>query len=95
MLTDVVRKYQSFDPETKQFTRTRGLREYARLLGVNHATLSLLYSTPGRQPSRGILQKLAHTFPEATEEIGSALAASIVGETEPDAASLAEPAGVA
>lgn len=62
MLTDILRKYQG----------ERSLREYARLLGVDHSTLSVVFNTT-REPSTFILVALARTFPEAKDDIAIAL----------------------
>ncbi len=62
MLTDILRKYQG----------ERSLREYARLLGVDHSTLSVVFNTD-REPSTFVLAALARTFPDAAQEITSAL----------------------
>ncbi len=64
MLTDILRKYQG----------ERSLREYARLLGVDHSTLSVVFNTH-RQPSTFILAALSRTFPESANEIAAALVA--------------------
>lgn len=73
MLTDVLRRYQHYDPATGRFDSKRSLRQYAALLGVNHATLSELYSLPGREPSTMVLQALSRIFPSAADEIAKAL----------------------
>ena len=67
-LTEILRKYQG----------ERSLREYARLLGVDHSTLSVVFNTD-REPSTFILAALARTFPPAAGEIAAALADTTVG----------------
>jgi len=71
MLTDILRKYQG----------ERSLREYARLLGVDHSTLSVVFNT-NREPSTFILVALARAFPETAPEIAAALSAP---EQQPEA----------
>ncbi len=78
MLTSVLRRYQRFDPDTGEFESSRSLRQYAAMLGVNHATLSELFNQDERQPSTMVLQALARTFPQAADEIVAALAAAPV-----------------
>ena len=73
MLTDILRRYQTYDPETRTFDQPRSLRAYAALIGVNVATLSQLFSGQMAEPSRATLQALARTFPEAAAEIAAAL----------------------
>lgn len=75
MLTDILRRYQDYNPETGKFDQPRTLRGYATTLGVNVATLSLLFTGIQEQPSRATLQALARTFPAASKEIAAALAA--------------------
>lgn len=75
MLTDVLRKYQHYDPASGRFDARRGLREYGRLIGIDHSTLSLLFSTPDREPSTMVLQALTRTFPAAADDIATALKA--------------------
>jgi hypothetical protein len=76
MLTTVLRRYQEYDPDTGRFIpKFRSLRQYAAMLGVNHATLSELYSRDDREPSTMVLQSLVRLFPAAASEIATALAA--------------------
>lgn len=75
MLTDILRRYQRYNPETGVFDQERSLRNYALLLGVNVSTLSLLFSGQVAEPSRATLQALARTFPAAVTEIAEALQA--------------------
>lgn len=75
MLTEILRRYQSYNPETGAFDQPRSLRTYAQLLGVNVSTLSILFSGIQGQPSLATMQALAHTFPSAIDEIAAALAA--------------------
>lgn len=72
MLTTVLKRYQEYDLESGQFGYKRSLREYARLLGVSHATLSVVYSGQ-REPSIDVLLALAQKFPGAAKEIAAAL----------------------
>ncbi len=72
MLNEIVRRYKSFNPATGDFDCPRGLREYAREIGVSPGQLSRIINgleTPGRS----VLERLARTFPDAGEEIGRAL----------------------
>lgn len=82
MLTEILRRYQRFNPETGAFDQERSLRGYAQLLGVNVATLSLLFTGNQGEPSRATLQALARTFPAAADEIAVAL------KTQPEAAAV-------
>jgi transcriptional regulator with XRE-family HTH domain len=75
MLTEILRRYQRFNPATGTFDAERSLRAYAQLLGVNVATLSLLFNGLRAEPSRATLQALARTFPAAAPEIAAALQA--------------------
>lgn len=74
MLTKVLRRYQRYDPLTGRFDTTRSLRQYAAMLGVNHATLSELYRLDDREPSMMVIQALVRLFPAAASEITAALA---------------------
>jgi transcriptional regulator with XRE-family HTH domain len=74
MLTTILRRYQDYNPTSGEFDHKRGLREYGRLLGVSHATLSLIYSGQ-RDPSVEVLRAVAQAFPAAAPEIAAALAA--------------------
>lgn len=72
-LIDVLRRYQSYDPETRRFDATRSDRQYALLVGVDPATLSRIYS--GERPvSTRVLRGLTRTFPAASVDIAAALA---------------------
>ena len=73
MLTDILRRYQRYNPESGAFDQARSLRNYAQLIGVNVSTLSLLFSGIQSEPSRATLQALARTFPSAAAEIADAL----------------------
>lgn len=64
MLTDILRKYQG----------TMRQNEYARLLGLSSAGLSLIYSGQ-RNVGIDVLRALARAFPESADEIAAALAA--------------------
>jgi transcriptional regulator with XRE-family HTH domain len=75
MLTEILRRYQRFNPETGEFDADRSLRAYSRLLGVNVSTLSFLFNGIQSEPSRATLQALARTFPAAAPEIAAALQA--------------------
>ena len=75
MLTSVLRRYQKYDPATGQFDSERSLRQYAAMLGVNHATLSELYNLEDREPSTMVLQALSRLFPAAAQEIVDAMMA--------------------
>jgi DNA-binding transcriptional regulator YdaS (Cro superfamily) len=81
MLTELVRRYQSYDPETGRFDRPRGVREYARLLGVNNGQLSQILN--GIVPvGLTVARALARTFPEIAGEVGAALIADAVPDDE-------------
>jgi len=75
MLTEILRRYQSFNPETGAFDQPRSLRTYAITLGVNVSTLSILFSDIQDQPSIRTMQALARTFPQSADEIAAALSA--------------------
>lgn len=78
MLAAIIRKYQSFNPETGGFDKPRLLTEYADLLGVSYVYLSQLYNgTNGRKPGMETFAKLARAFPTAREAIGGDLAAAL------------------
>ncbi len=72
MLNEIVRRYQSFNPVTGDFDRPRGLREYAREIGVSPGQLSRIINDL-ETPGRSVLERLARTFRPAGEEIGRAL----------------------
>ena len=80
MLTTVLRRYQSYDPATGRFDCARSLRQYAAMLGVNHATLSELYNRDDREPSTMVIQALARLFPASALELSAALSAPAEGE---------------
>lgn len=75
MLTEILRRYQSFNPDTGAFDQPRSLRTYAVTLGVNVSTLSILFADIQAQPSMRTMQALAHTFPQSIDEIAAAIAA--------------------
>ncbi len=72
MLTEIVRRYKSFNPDTGEFDCPRGVREYARVLGVNGGQLSQVLNGIQR-PGMTIIRALAQTFPPAADEIADAL----------------------
>jgi transcriptional regulator with XRE-family HTH domain len=74
MLAQIIRRYQSYNPETGAFDAERSANEYARLLGVNHSTLSLIYSG-ARNPGISVVRGLARAFPAAAGDLGAALVA--------------------
>lgn len=74
MLNEVIRRYRSYNPETGAFDVVRGVREYARLLGVNDGQLSQILNDIQR-PGLTVVQALARTFPASADEIAAALAA--------------------
>lgn len=74
MLNEMLRRYRSYNPDTGEFDVRRGVREYARLLGVNEGQLSQILNDIQR-PGLTVVQALARTFPEAAPEIAAALAA--------------------
>jgi len=73
MLTDILRRYQRYNPATGAFDQERSLRNYAQVIGVNVSTLSLLFSGIQSEPSRATLQSLVRTFPAAADDIAEAL----------------------
>lgn len=73
MLNELLRRYRYFNPATGEFDTTRGVREYARLLGVNEGQLSQILNDIQR-PGLTVIQALARTFPAAADEIAAALA---------------------
>ena len=72
MLIDIVRRYQSYCPDTGTFDCPRGVREYARLLGVNHGQLSQILNGIQR-PGLTVVVALGRTFPAAADDIAAAL----------------------
>lgn len=74
MLADIVRRYQSFNPDSGEFDRPRGVREYARLLGINHGYLSQILNGI-ESPGLTVIIALARAFPQspAADEIAEAL----------------------
>jgi hypothetical protein len=78
MLADILRRYQSFNPETGDFDLPRLMTEYADVLGINYVYLSQIYSG-NRKPGMETFSKLMRAFPCAQDaigrEIGAALAA--------------------
>ena len=64
MLTDILRKYQG----------AMSQNEFARLLGVSGAAISLIY-TGQRNPGIEVIRALAQRFPESADEIAAALSA--------------------
>jgi len=73
MLNELLRRYRTYNPATGEFDTPRGVREYARLLGVNDGQLSQILNDIQR-PGLATLQALARTFPDASKEIAAALA---------------------
>jgi hypothetical protein len=73
MLTDILRRYQRYNPETGVFDSDRSLRTYASMLGMSVSTLSILFNGIQGEPSTATLQALARTFPRAGSEIAAAL----------------------
>lgn len=74
MLNELLRRYRSYNPATGEFDTPRGVREYARLLGVNHGQLSQILNDL-QSPGITVLRALAQQFPESSEEIVAALVA--------------------
>ena len=72
MLTGVLRRYQRYDPVTGRFDAERSLRQYAAMLGINHATLSELYRLPNRKPSTMVVEALISLFPTAAADVAEA-----------------------
>lgn len=76
MLTDILRKYQRYDPETGRFDVDRSIGEYGRVLGVSQPQMSLIYSG-ARNPGMSVMRRLARTFPAAAPEIVAAMSAPV------------------
>jgi len=74
VLTDVIRRFQRYDPVTGRFDADRSQGEYARLLGVSPAFISYLLSGE-REPGTKVIQALVQVFPIAGQDILVALAA--------------------
>ncbi len=81
MLTTILKDYQRYNPESGKFDRPRTLREYARVLGVNHATLSMIFQGK-REPGGFVIRALFDTFPSSAQAFATAIA---VPEREPEA----------
>lgn len=77
MLTEVVARYQKYNPMTGAFDMDRTQSEYARLLDVDPATISLVFSGQ-REPGVKVLRALVRAFPAAAAEITAALATPVV-----------------
>jgi len=75
MLNEVIRRYKDFNPENGEFDHVRGVREYARLLGVNDGQLSQIMNDI-QQPGLRVVRALATTFPQSSPELAAALAAA-------------------
>lgn len=73
MLNDILRRYRSYNPDTGEFDVKRGVREYARLLGVNDGQLSQILNDLQR-PGLTVIQALARAFPASAYELAVALA---------------------
>jgi transcriptional regulator with XRE-family HTH domain len=88
MLADIIRRYQSFNPDTGEFDKPRLLTEYAELLGVSYVYLSQLYNgTNGRKPGMETFAKLMRAFPSAQAVIGHQIANALAApEREADEA---------
>lgn len=74
--TDLVRRYQSFDPTTGQFDRKRTQIEYAGLLDVDQSLLSHIFAgrkRPGLEIVRG-LARLTSNHPQYWHELMAVLA---------------------
>jgi len=75
MLNELLRRYRSYNPATGEFDTPRGVREYARLLGVNDGQLSQILNDIQR-PGLTVVQALARTFPESSDELVRAMVES-------------------
>lgn len=76
-LVDLVRRYQSFDPDSGQFDRHRTAEQYAALLGVSASVLSRFYT--GQRPTGAtVLRAFLRRFPQAAREVAAAIAAEAV-----------------
>jgi len=74
MLSELLRRYQAYNPDTGKFDSTRSLRQYARDLGISHPTLVMIYGGD-RNPGVEVLRALVQLYPIVRNEIGDALAA--------------------
>ncbi len=72
MLVDIIKRYQSYDPTSGRFAAERGLREYARHIGVNSGQLSQIINGI-QKPGLTVVHRLAQTFPAAADGIANAL----------------------
>ena len=82
MLSELLKAYQEYDPETRRFDRHRTLREYASLLGVSHTQLIHIYSGERRGGGK-IIRGFLQAFPEASDKLTKALSADVDGAQEP------------
>lgn len=81
MLTEIIREYQMFNPETGAFDQHRSLTEYADLLGINYVYLSQMYSG-ARKPGMETFSKLMRAFPSAADAIGIGIAKALQPQPE-------------
>lgn len=73
MLADIIRDYQSYNPETGHFDKHRPMTAYAEALGINYAYLAQIYSG-ARKPGMETFTKLMKAFPMAGDDIGKRIA---------------------
>lgn len=76
MLTDILRRYQFYNPLTDTFDLPRMHTEYAELLGINYVYLSQIYNG-SRKPGMETFTKLMRAFPQAQEQIGREIGAAL------------------
>ncbi len=76
MLADIIRRYQSYNPETGGFDKPRLMTEYAEIIGINYVYLSQIYSG-GRKPGMETFGKLMRAFPDAAPKIAAEMASAM------------------
>ncbi len=81
MLGDIIRRYQSYNPDTGAFDKPRNLTEYAAELGINYVYLSQIYGG-ARNPGMETFGKLMRTFPQAADDIARQMAKALKQPTE-------------
>lgn len=75
-LRSLVQRYRTYDPVTGEFNAERSLREYARLLNVDHSGL-WRYLDGEVADSKVVLNAFLRTFPWAASEVTQAMLAEV------------------
>lgn len=75
-LRTLIGRYRTYDATSGAFTADRSVREYARLLGIDHSTL-WRYLDGDIADSRVVLGAFLRTFPTAANEATQALLAEV------------------